>query len=104
MRFSNSRDVAKAMEIISDVAEMKGRYEAELDRLRAENARLRAALEAEEQDADRYRWLRREAYVWGADHVPKQVEPAALWIKGNVGMDDAGIDEAIDTTRAAALQ
>lgn len=42
MRFSKSRGVAKAMDIIADVAEMEGRYEAELDALRARVEELEA--------------------------------------------------------------
>lgn len=63
--------------------------------LEAENARLRA-------DAERYQWLCANAYVWGSHFSSThddQVEDAALWIKGCVGMDQDGINAAIDAAR-----
>jgi hypothetical protein len=62
----------------------------EIERLRAEGEALRS-------DAERYRWLRGNAYVWGNNATEySQQEWIAMWIKGNIDFDDFEIDAAID--------
>ena len=52
------------------------------------------------RDAERYRWLREEAYCWGRmkAHPDEQKEHVAIWTKNAVG--DAEIDAAIDAARS----
>ena len=58
-----------------------------------------AEIERLHPNAERYEWLCANAYVWGSHFSSTQddqVEDAALWIKGSVGMDQEGINVAID--------
>ncbi len=63
----------------------------------AENERLR-------KDAERYAWLCANSYVWRSHFASTrndQIEDAALWIKGRVGIDQDGISAVIDAARKA---
>lgn len=55
------------------------------------------------KDAARYRHAVENAYVWGSvnTYSTHQDEPVAFWIKSNVPMDKAGIDEQIDAAMGA---
>ena len=60
-------------------------------------------VEALRRDAERYRWLRNEAYVWGSNEYVRsnmQAEAVAIWLRGSTDMTEPGIDAAID----AAMQ
>ena len=68
----------------------------EIDRLRAELTEAR-------KDAERYRQLVADMWVWGSVQPimgEGQIPAASLWITGTVPMDKAGVDEAIDAAMA----
>ena len=67
----------------------------EIDRLRAELAEAR-------EDAERYRHLLREAYVFGrttpdVHNLPN--EPVSLWLHSTVPLDVEGINGIVDAAR-----
>jgi hypothetical protein len=69
--------------------------EAELDRLRAECEALRA-------DAERYRWLRCEAFLGCPSPEGSSLKDAFLVIQGyGYCLEDEQVDEAVDAARAA---
>lgn len=76
----------------------------ELTQAKAELAAARAECERLKEDAERYRWLCDEAYIWGDSKIcgeDVQIEPAALWILGSSDLTKPQIDAAIDKARKA---
>jgi len=71
------------------------------NRINCARWKAEAERDALKQDAERYRWLREEAYCWGRmkAHPDEQKEHVAIWTKNAVG--DAEIDAAIDAAIAA---
>ena len=64
--------------------------------------RLRAELSASREDAERYRHLLREAYVFGrttpdVHNLPN--EPVSLWLHSTVPLDVEGINGIVDAAR-----
>lgn len=67
-----------------------------------ERNRLRAELSASREDAERYRHLLREAYVFGrttpdVHNLPN--EPVSLWLHSTVPLDVEGINGIVDAAR-----
>ena len=102
-------DVNRSERLIEDLREFSGmllrdpkyRYAPQLMIDAADElARLRV-------DAERYRWLRAEAYMLDSRHhegkcaYEVQSEPVAMWIKRPLLSSDANIDAAIDAALAA---
>ena len=63
---------------------------------------LRAELSASREDAERYRHLLREAYVFGrttpdVHNLPN--EPVSLWLHSTVPLDVEGINGIVDAAR-----
>jgi len=76
--------------------------ERDLTQAKAELSTLRAECERLKEDAERYRWLCDEAYIWGDSKIygeDVQIEPAALWILGSSDLTKPQIDAAIDKGR-----
>lgn len=75
-------------------------------RLLAAYEETRTERDAAVADAERYRWLRQQAYVLSSQHhdgmcaYEVQKEPVAMWIKTSIRSDDASVDAAIDAALA----
>ena len=74
----------------------------EISTLKATISRLRAELAEWRKDAERYRHLLSEAYVFGRTtpdihNIPD--EPVSLWLHSTVPLDVEGINRLVDTAR-----